>query len=581
VKPHRAGNFGLRGSAWILGLGLLLALSGCTTLTAPPPNVVLDAIQRELGNAAKPANSDKSAVEQALLPPLQLEVPKPAEARFDIAVQNAPASQVYNAIVVGTPFSMLVPPDLTGNVTLNLKKVTVRDVLDALRDIYGYDYRVQGDRIFPQSLEVQTRVFHVNYLAGQRQGSTNVSLNSTSITSSGSSGTSPVPAISQNVAPQGAPASGSTGRSGGGSTVTTDSKNDFWGELKLALDAIVGDAKNVVINRSSGVVLVIATPIRLREVEKYIKTTAGVIERQVMLEAKIIDVSLSEEYQGGVNWAAFGTARRNGSFVGNYAIGSQAPSTSLTASGAITAPKVTVGAAAGAIATGVSRGFYGMAFQSGEFAAMLNFLEGQGTVHVLSSPRVATLNNQKAVLKVGIDEFYVTNVSTTTTTGTGPTTTSPSVTLQPFFSGIALDVTPQIDAHDQIILHVHPSISTVSEKTRIIDLGSGGSLSLPLAASSINESDAIVRVRDGQIVAIGGLMRQRQVGDRSGLPGMADTAASLLLGHRGRSMTKSELVILIKPTVIRDDRDWLPALQEINQRLQEYAPAQPVHIIRP
>lgn len=580
MKPHRTRYFGPRRSPWIF-LGTLV-LAGCATPSAPPPTAVLDAIQREMGAAIKPHVAEKTVVDQALLPPLDMDTPKPLEARFDIAVQNAPASQVFNAIVVGTPFSMLVPPDLTGNVTLNLKKVTVREVLDALRDLYGYDYKVQGDRILPQPNTVQTRLFQVNYLQGRRQGSTNMSLTSTSITGSGTtSGSATVPTTAT-------PATGTGGAGGGGrgsASVSTTSDNDFWRDLQLALNAIVGtaDGRSVVLNASSGVLLVRALPAELREVEKYLKTTQAIIERQVMLEAKIIDVSLSDEYQAGVNWGAFKSSGN-----ANYAIGNQAASTSLrpTAGGvpsALTTSNlsITPGTAVGAVVTGLAKGFYGLAFQSANFAALLGFLESQGSVHVLSSPRVATLNNQKAVLKVGSDEFFVTNVSTTTTSGTGATTTSPTVTLQPFFSGIALDVTPQIDANDQIILHVHPSISTVSEKTKTIDLGAGGSLILPLAASSINESDAIVRVRDGQIVAIGGLMRQRQSGDRSGLPGTTQSDAGVLFGQRGRSFSKSELVILIKPTVLRDDSDWLPDLQEAHRRLQEYAPSAPVQIIRP
>jgi MSHA biogenesis protein MshL len=564
---------------------LVLAIAGCASTPAPPPTAVLDAIQREMGSAIQAPVQSKSALDQALLPPLQLDAPKPGEARFDIAVQNAPASQVFNAIVVGTPFSMLIPPDLTGNVTLNLKNVTLRDVLDTLRDLYGYDYRLQGDRIYPQSNAMQTKVFQVSYLMGRRQGSTNVNLTPTSITGT--------PATSGTAATPTTGATGATGTAGannaggarGGASVSTTSDSDFWRDLQTALTTLVGtaDGRSVVMNGSSGLVLVRAMPAELREVEKYLKTTQLVIERQVMLEAKIIEVSLSDEYQSGVNWAAF-RSRPNS----QIAVGSQGASTMLGAApagtaGSLTAPNLTItpGAATGVIETGLAKGFYGLAFQSANFAALLGFLESQGNVHVLSSPRVATLNNQKAVLKVGNDEFFVTNVATTTTTGTGATTTSPTVTLQPFFSGIALDVTPQIDANDQIILHVHPSISTVSEKTKTIDLGAGGSLSLPLATSAINESDAIVRVRDGQIVAIGGLMRQRQSGDRSGLPGTIDSAAGALLGQRSRSLSKSELVILIKPTIIHADNDWLPSMNETNQRLQEYAPPAPVRISRP
>ena len=119
---------------------------------------------------------------------------------------------------------------------------------------------------------------------------------------------------------------------------------------------------------------------------------------------------------------------------------------------------------------------FGLALQTSNFAAMISFLESQGSVHVLSSPRIATMNNQKAVLKIGTDEFFVTGVSTTvTSTGTtGGTTSSPNVTLQPFFSGVVLDVTPQIDENGNIILHVHPSVSQVTTVTKDVDLGSAG-----------------------------------------------------------------------------------------------------------
>ena len=556
-----------------------------------PPGAVMDAIQQEMAAAAAPRPASSSALDSALMPPLTLEPSRPAEARFDLVVQNAPAKQVLGAIVVGTPFSMMTPPDLTGNVTLSMKNTTVREVLDALRDIYGYGYRVEGDRIYPQSNTIQTRMFNVNYLPGRRVGSSNLSLTSTSITNA-TAGQATTPGVAQpttgaaaNPAGQGA-ANQAAATARGGTTVSTTLESDFWNDIRQALGSLVGTTscanpaeRCFVINPSSGVVLVRALPNELREVEKYLKATQGVIERQVMLEAKIIDVSLSDEYQAGVNWAAF----RTGAGGSRTSVGGQALSTTLGTTGSLTAPNTTItpGEVAGSIASGLARGFYGLAFQSANFAALLGFLESQGSVSVLSSPRVATLNNQKAVLKVGNDEFFVTNVSTTTTTGTGATTTSPTVTLQPFFSGIALDVTPQIDANDQIILHVHPSISTVSEKTKTIDLGTGGSLILPLAASQINESDAIVRVRDGQIVAIGGLMRQRQTGDRSGLPGTTESPAGVLTGQRSRTLSKSELVILIKPTIIRDDADWLPSLQEANQRLQEFAPPRPVQIINP
>ncbi|MBK6906007.1 MAG: secretin N-terminal domain-containing protein [Rhodocyclaceae bacterium] len=584
------------------GLGLLvlaaLLLSGCASSVITRPGVVMENIHREIAAAATPMAKAEppAAVQSDLLPPLQMESPKKGggEARFDISVANAPAAQVFMAIVEGTPYSMLVPPEVTGTLTLSLKSVTVREVLETIRDLYGYEFRLEDNRIFIQANVIQTRMYSVNYLAGQRRGSSNMSLTSTSITSTGSSGNAAVP----NVAGAAQPAGAAAGGNSGGASITTTNDSDFWRDIRAALASIVGVAPDarcsetqrcVVINSSSGVIVVRALPRELAEVTRYLRTTQLVVERQVMLEAKIINVTLSDQYQAGVNWTGFGGSNNR------YLLGSQSSSSTLVGPGGrsvqtsagLTEPldlRLQSGGASalpgknvGNLVTGLAQGFYGLAFQAANFAAMLNFLESQGSLQILSSPRVATLNNQKAVLKVGNDEFFVTNVSTTTTSGTGATTTSPTVTLQPFFSGIALDVTPQIDEGDQIILHIHPTISSVSEKTKTIDLGSGGQLILPLAASAVNESDSIVRVRDGNIVAIGGLMRQEQSGDRSGLPGTSQQEFTLL-GQRGRASSKQEVVILIKPTIIRDDADWREGLTETQSRLQEFAPAAPVRI---
>jgi MSHA biogenesis protein MshL len=218
---------------------------------------------------------------------------------------------------------------------------------------------------------------------------------------------------------------------------------------------------------------------------------------------------------------------------------------------------------------------FGLAFQSANFAALLNFLETQGNIQVLSSPRIASINNQKAVLKVGTDEFYVTNVSSTTTSTGSSNVTTPTITLQPFFSGIALDITPQIDGDNNIVLHVHPSISVVKEKQKIIDLGTLGVFTLPLANSTVNETDSVVRVQDGNIVAIGGLMKQEQAVDNNGLPGTTSSSGlGLLFGTRSNYSRKRELVILIKPTIIRNESSWKEDLVETQARIQQLDPRQ-------
>jgi MSHA biogenesis protein MshL len=230
----------------------------------------------------------------------------------------------------------------------------------------------------------------------------------------------------------------------------------------------------------------------------------------------------------------------------------------------------TLGAAASlAAGAGAPGAVFGLALQTSNFAALLAFLETQGSVNVLSSPRVAAINNQKAVLKVGQDDFFVTNISATSTTSGAGTVTTPTITVQPFFSGIALDVTPQIDDNNNIILHVHPQVSRVIEQRKVVDLGTLGVFTLPLASSSVNETDTIVRVQDGNIVAIGGLMRQESVRAGSQVPGLGDIPGlGLLFQQRNTRATKSEIVILLKPTIVHSDRDWQQDLTDTRERLR-------------
>lgn len=517
-------------------------LAGCQST---PPHQTYDAIKREVASASAAGRATaqgEDAVANALLPPaasLARELPKarPAlEERFNVAFNNVPAQQFFRSIVAGTRYNMLVHPDVAGNISANLKDVTLAETLEAVREMYGYDYKIDGSRITIRPLTMQTRMFHVNYLVGNRRGSSNLRVTSTSVSSVGSNNNG-----GNNQGQQGNQGNGQNqngnnqNQNGGNNTqvdstdVNTTSNSDFWVDLKSSIEAIVGSkegGRSVVVSPQSGVLVIRAMPEELRNVDMYLKATQLSVDRQVILEAKILEVELNDQFQSGINWASF-------SSIGNSR--NNRVSTGMIGPGASLAPLPFNGGQPPIINNGnglaASTGFslsnaasaagalFGFAFQTNNFAALISLLEQQGTVHVLSSPRVAAVNNQKAVLKIGTDEFFVTGVTTTTNTSASGNTVTPSVTLQPFFSGVVLDVTPQIDAKGNILLHVHPSVSQVTTITKGIDLGSAGSLTLPLAASSTSELDSIVRGQDGQVVAVGGLMRQAATDDTSGLPG--------------------------------------------------------------
>ncbi len=559
----------------------------------PPKTVAIDPqiLAEASRNGARGKDAPSHTLDEALLPPMRMDMPavggRPIEPKFDLAVNNAPAQQVFASIVSGSRYSMLVHPSVTGSVSLNLKDVTIRDTLDALRDLYGYEFRIDGTRIFIQPAGLQSRIYQVNYLQGQRRGSSDVRVQSGSVSDTGAGGTPGFPSGTTSPASvPGAPApssvpGGLASRSLESSRISTQITSDLWRDLREALLTIVGtgDGRSVVITPQSGVVLIRALPQEHRAVEQYLRATKISIERQVMLEAKIVEVTLSSAYQAGINWSLFRGAGRR--VVAGQVSSSTGQVTALGAnSQPLTSSGVNVDTAARAITTLGTGAFastnpagavFGLALQTSNFAALLQFLETQGSVQVLSSPRVATLNNTKAVLKVGIDEFFVTNVTTTTITSGTATQTSPSVQVQPFFSGIVLDVTPQIDDANMVILHVHPSVSNVTESDLQVNLGGTfASIILPLARSTVSETDTVVRISDGNIVAIGGLMSVNLQDNRGGLPG-----AKGIFGNSNVQMSKKELVILLKPTLIVSDRSWEQDLEETRERLENLYQQQP------
>jgi MSHA biogenesis protein MshL len=583
---------------------IALQIAGCSTSR---PRQINSLITEELDKAAaqQPRAQESEKVQQALLPPLKADLPtvsaRVIEPRFDISVNNAPAAQVFMSIVSGTRYSMLMHPEVSGNVTVVLKDTTVREAMDAIRELYGYEYRMEGTRIFVQPASIQTRVFRVNYLTAQRLGRSDVRVTSGSVADSPGIGATGVPGV---LGPAGmtspaVPAPGTTAPSAAppsdSSRIQTSIRSDFWEDLRQTLTQIVGKdgSRGVVVNPQAGVIVVRAMPEELRQVENYLREIRLSVERQVMLEAKIVEVSLSDQFQSGINWALFANSQRGSRGPLGVAGGLVGPNTNLGASGtgAVSTASgpgpgsgaITGDAAARTLATtgitgtllqGTPGGsLLGLAFQTQNFSALLQFLESQGSVQVLSSPRIATINNQKAVLKVGTDEFFITNIaggSTTTGAVTGGTTTFPTLTLRPFFSGVALDVTPQIDGDSTLILHVHPSVSNVQQDNKNVNLGTafGGDVTLPLARSTVSETDSVVRVRDGNIVAIGGLMKMELADDQSGIPGLKDVPGlgGLFRSDR-RAVVKKELVILIKPTVIQSEQDWVDDVRESRDRI--------------
>jgi MSHA biogenesis protein MshL len=308
-------------------------------------------------------------------------------------------------------------------------------------------------------------------------------------------------------------------------------------------------------------------PSELRDVGDYIDRTAASVARQVILEAKIIEVELNDAYQAGINWTAVLTDGGK-----TYTIGQSGPPSGFDAdplSPLGTPVNVGPGHPITNIITGALGGAITIAADFPDFNAFIELLSAQGRTRVLSSPRVSTLHNQKAIIKAGSDEFFVTKVTSNTVVGTS-TSTSRDVELTPFFSGVALDVTPQISEDGNVVLHIHPTVSDVTDQVKTLKVADSTDI-LPLAFSQIRESDSVVRAHSGQVIVIGGLMRETRKNQQYKTPVLGDIpgVGRLFRSERKQSNTV-ELVILLRPLVVSDG-DWPTLVKEPSSRLDDLA----------
>lgn len=521
--------------------------------------------QESIGTAMRAATDP--AVAEAFAIPRALSAPSPAEPteRFDIDVMDVAAEDFFMSLVEGTDENLVVHPDVSGQISLSLKQVSIVEVLDTMRDVFGYDYRrnAAGYIILPATL--QGRVFEIDYLNLTRNGQSRTRVSSGQVSQVSGASSRQRTAAGGTAAPAGG-SENQTNRETTGSIIDTVNSTDFWSELGDTLHQILGpgEGRQVVVNAQSGVVFARGMPEELRAVADYVDRIHDAAQRQVVLEAKIIEVTLDEGFQAGVNWAAVQVNSAGDTFSAGQLSGGPDLSTSTTGGG----DNVVVGPG-NPVTEFLSQsigGAFALAFDTGDFNAFVELLESQGETRVLSSPRIATLNNQKAVIKAGTDEFFVTDISSNTVTGTAATT-SRDVTLTPFFSGIALDVTPQISADGEVILHIHPTVSEVTDQTKALTV-SGETDELPLAFSEIRESDSIVKARSGQIIAIGGLMRNSSRRQTFSTPGLGRIPGLRRLFSSTREVeSKTELVILLRPIVVDEDEDWPRIMQPAADRL--------------
>lgn len=493
--------------------------------------------------------------------------------RFDVAVNNMAARTFFNALAADAGVNIVTDPDVSGTVSLQLRQVTLDEVLDVSRDMFGYEYHKQGGIYTVYARQMRTQVFQINNIDVNRRGQTDTQVNIGS-TASSSSNNSSSSASSNASDGESAGKESTTSENNSGARVQTKHESHFWVDLQNSLEAIVGseDGRSVIVNPAAGLVVVKALPKDVNAVRNFLEKSELSIKRQVILETKILEVRLNNGFEAGVNWNAI-----SGQLVYGYNV---QPGFGISGDGATVdrwrnwgdvnrsyTDSQGVDTTIGSTYAEKTGGVFASMLQVNDISKLLSLLKTQGDVQVLSSPRVSTVNNQKAVIRVGSDEYFVTGITNNTTSSAAATTNSPNIELASFFSGISLDVTPQIADNGDVILHVHPMVSDVQDQQKNLTVGDQ-KFSLPLALREVRESDSIVRARSGQVVVLGGLMQETSKKLNGKRPLLGDIPIlNTLFKTKSSAGNKTELVILMRPVVVSENT-WQDQLKEESERFK-------------
>ena len=484
--------------------------------------------------------------------------------RFRVQAENVDAKEFFASLLNETSYGIVVHPDVAGTISLDLQNVTIGEVLNAISSIYGYDIQQKGKIFYVYPAGVRTETFSVDYLLVKRSGlaSLNITTGGVSSKSDDSNSNSDSSSSSSNSSDDSS--SDKSFDSDSGTSVITSTANDFWTSLEKAITNFIGkgNGKSVIVSPEAGLVVVSANPSELKAVKTFLDSAQQRLTKQILLEAKVLEVRLADEFQAGIDWSILGSSKHWRSDIWRDGDSDRRKDWSSY-----------VGR------TGVVDGITHIVFRDSEhfnLGVAVNLLQEQGDVSILSSPRITTSNNQKAVIKVGSDEYYVTGVeSNTVTSSTGTITgtiSNPTFEYTPFFSGVSLDVTPQIKDDGSVLMHIHPAVIKVEEQVKTI-VYNGQTSSLPMAKSTIRETDTVVQANSGDVIVIGGLIEERKVDETSKVPLLGDIPyIGNLFKSTDKVTEKVELVILIRP-IVAGGETWKNELRRSNELLEKWYPS--------
>lgn len=602
---------------------LFVGLSACATRPATVPDTtILSEIQETLDAALFEQDPESESISgndtdllDELIPSLSLDenLLAPVEQRIDISTPpDLPATEFFTSLMAGTDYGIVVSPDVDVNINLSLPNITIEEAMDTVAEIYNLDITRRGNIYSVRPGGLRTRQFTIDYLNVQRTGSSNIQVTSGNNQNNGggnnqngggiggiggfnNGGIGGVGGFNNGGIGGQNGLNGQNGQLGGagggaGGQISTSTSTDFWSDLETAISNLIGEqssgggapaaggglfggigagagsrnqstvtdeGKSVLVQPLTGIIIVTAFPYELDRIEKFINAAQESLRREVIIQVQFLEVVLNKGFQYALDFNTFGQQANNpltgsGEFRGSSdgALGSNNTQAAqfLSAEGGI---------------EGISNPLQ-FATNFSDFDAVFQLLQTRGTTQVISSPQLRVLNNQKAVFQDGAQEFFQTQADTTTVASANNTTTNANNNLQQFFSGISMDITPQISANGEITLHVHPIISAVDEQTKSI-----AGQTVPLALTTTREIDSVIKAVNGKIVVLGGLAFERNINQTAGVPGVSRVPLlGDVLEQRQTESVKSEFIILLKPIVASELGDR-SVLNESNERFRE------------
>lgn len=555
-----------------VALGVAALTAGCAS-NQPPITISPNHIQPE--TQAKASGIPEPVRAGAFVPP-----PKPSvkPQTYSVVVNEVPVKELLFALARDSKLNVDIHPAIQGLVTMNAVDEPLDAILARLSNQVSLRYKVEGNTLAITPDTPYLKTYRVDYVNLSRNTTSNIGVSS-QIAGVGTSAT-------------GGSATGATGAGGAGNNsataVKSASDNNFWEVMgdnlrhilsatrsvastaeekaaraeflrtdredrlrqaeavaragsgapalfssafgnEKALSALGEIKEQVIVNPVSGSVSVLGTERQHKLVKEYLASVTSSTQRQVLIEATIVEVGLKDQFHAGVDWTKIGRAT-------GFSIETVANAKDNLAGNLASFFKI------------------GYSSANNNLTATLNLLESFGTTRILSSPKIMAINNQTALLKVVNNEVYFSievQPGTVSTAGTVLTPTVYTTTAHTVPVGVVMSVTPQISESGVVSMTVRPTISRVTSYKDDPNPALSGNVKNQVPVIQVREMESVLQVNSGQTIIMGGLMQDDIARGRDGLPILSRPVGwGAIFGQQERKVSQTELVIFLRPTVI-------------------------------